>query len=491
MKIAIGGIVHETNTYVKSQTQLSDFHILRGEKMMRLRGTETQSGAAIDACLERGSEPVPILVANTQPSGTIAADAYRAMKEELIAGIATYLPVDGVFLDLHGAGVVDGIPDLEADLAWAVRNLVGEAVPITAAFDLHGNITQSMCDALDGVFACHEYPHIDQHERAREAIALLHDLAAGAGPTTVQVVSLPMLMPTTTTFDGPGQALRDAMRAAEESREDFTKISLFHGFPYCDVPQVGVHVVVTGRGSAADMRALAQELAASVWADREAFRATSLSAEEAVEAALAAVSDQGPVVINETSDNCGGGSPGDGTHLLRAMLDAGLSNACFGFIVDPETAAQAHSAGVGAELKVQLGGRYDDLHGEPLVLDVYVKALHDGRCTMQAMMRGAPINYGPLARLKVAGYEDFDIVVGSRRSQTFDTETFLAVGIDVTQRDIVALKSSNHFRAGFSDLAVAILTADPPGLTTHHVEVFPRQHGARALWPIDDAAEFS
>ena len=490
MKIAIGGIVHETNTYVKTQTQLSDFHILRGEKIMRLRGTETQSGAAIDECLARGIEPVPILVANTQPSGTIAADAYHALKEELIEGIASFLPLDGVFLDLHGAGVVDGIPDLEADLAWAVRHLVGEDVPITAAFDLHGNITQSMCDALDGVFACHEYPHVDQHERAREAIALLHDLTAGAELTTVQVVSLPMLMPTTTTFEGPGLALRDAMRVPESSREDVIKVSLFHGFPYCDVPQVGVHVVITGRGSADDVSALAHELAASIWAERESYRATSLDADEAVEAAVAAISERGPVVINETSDNCGGGSPGDGTHLLRAMLDAGISNACFGFVVDAETASQAHQAGVGAELSIRLGGRYDNLHGEPLVLDVYVKALHDGRCTMQAMMKGAPVSYGPLARLKVAGFEDFDIVVGSRRSQTFDTEPFLAVGIDVTQRDIVALKSSNHFRAGFSVLAGTIITADPPGLTTHHVEVFPRRNADRALWPIDASAAF-
>ena len=137
------------------------------------------------------------------------------------------------------------------------------------------------------------------------------------------------------------------------------------------------HIVVTSRAGEDHARALAKKVGLELWAQRESFRALSLSAEEAVQAAQAAA--KRPVVINETSDNCGGGTPGDGTHLLRAMLEANLDNACFGFIVDPEVANQAHQAGVGSSIHVELGGKYDDLHGEPLQLDVYVKALHDGR----------------------------------------------------------------------------------------------------------------
>ena len=199
--------------------------------------------------------------------------------------------------------------------------------------------------------------------------------------------------------------------------------------------------------------------------------------------------EAGPIVIHETSDNCGGGSPGDGTHLLRAMLDAELENACFGFIVDPEVASAAHAAGVGRTIDVRLGGKTDDLHGEPLPLSVYVKSLHDGRIQLQAMFRGAPLNLGPMARLQPVD-SDVEIIVASRRSQTFDPEPFLALGMDVTRYRFVALKSSNHFRAAFQDLASAIVTADPPGLTTHHIEVFPRQRSSRPLWPIDPRARF-
>ena len=490
MRIAIGGIVHETNTYCSEPTTLQDFSVLEGERLYRLAGTETQSGAALDLCAERGWTALPLLYAWTQPSGTIERESYEEMKARLLNRLSEALPVDGIFLDLHGAGVVDGMDDLEGDLAHAVRALVGRGVPITAAFDLHGNITQAMADALDGVFACHEYPHIDQHLRAREAVAFLDALAKAPGGTTVQVASLPLLMPTTTTFHGIGAELRDLLKAVEAEDPAVANVSFFHGFPYCDVPQVGCHVVVTHWGSAETAQALARRLAGDIWDRREALKAQSLSAEEAVALAQAAaqVDGSGPVVINETSDNCGGGSPGDGTHLLRALLDAKVQNACFGFIVDPEVAEAAHRAGVGAQIDITLGGKTDDLHGAPLALSTYVKALHDGRLTLQAMAKGARINYGPLARLQVDGFE---IIVASRRSQTFDTEPFLALGIDVTRLAIVALKSSNHFRAGFEALARAVITADPPGLTTHQVAVFPRQKAAGPLWPLDPKARYT
>ena len=484
MKIALAGIGHETNTYCRDLTQLKDFRISRGKQILRAAGTETSLGGAIDTCDQLGIDAVPVMVAGTQPSGTIALDAYLSMKDEILRGIEAELPVDGIFLDLHGAGVVDTLPDLEGDLSADIRKLVGEAVPITAAFDLHGNVTQTMADALDGVFACHQYPHIDMHLRAAEAIRLIHAMLTQDFRPTIHVESIPMLIPTTTTFEGIGKETLEEILAAEED-PDVIDVSWFHGFPYTDTPHVGMHVVVTSKGDRDQTAIHAKKIATRLWNKREQFKALSLSAEEAVNRALAAADH--PVVINETSDNCGGGTPGDGTHLLRAMLDANMQNAAFGFIVDPAVASQAHRAGVGASLDISLGGKYDDLHGEPLMLSVYVKALHDGRLTMQAMGKGSKINYGQLARLQVDG---MDIIVGSNRSQTFDPEPFLAVGIDVTRLDYIGLKSSNHFRAGFTDLAGNIITADPPGLTTHHVEIFPRKHAVRALWPIDEDASY-
>lgn len=495
MRIAIAGISHETNTYCTTPTVHGDFYQLRGAKILETLGQESDVGGAVAACERLGVTPVPILFVSAQPSGTIEGASYRAFKEEILGGLDQAGALDGLVLCLHGAGVVDGIEDMEADLAGAIRTQLGDRIPITASFDLHGNVTQAMADALNGVFACHHYPHIDLHERAAEAVALIVRMnREGIRPVT-SVTHLPMLLPTTTTFLGPGKESLERMLAAEQE-PGVIDVSWFHGFPYTDVAHVGSTVVVTTEGDFDQARRIGGELANRLWEDRAGFEPESLTAAEAVEAALRVPWDAstGPVVIHETSDNCGGGSPGDGTHLLAAMLEAGLDNACFGFIVDPETAAQAHQAGTGSTIRVRLGGKTDDLHGEPLHLPVYVKALHDGRITLQAMFRGAPLNLGPMARLQAPGDRPdrggMDIIVASRRSQTFDPEPFLALGMDVNRYRIVALKSSNHFRAGFQHLAAAIVTADPPGLTTHHIEVFPRQRTAMPLWPIDPRAEF-
>ena len=486
-RIAIAGIAHETNTYCREETQATEFGQRRGAAILRAEGTQTSIGGAVDACRALGVEPVPILAVGAQPSGTISREAYEGFRNEIVEGIVARFPLDGVYLDLHGAGVVAGLPDLEGDLAVAVRDAVGEAVPVTASFDLHGNVSQRMADALDGVFACHQYPHVDMHERAIEAVGLINQMLDEDFRPVVHVETLPLLLPTTTTFEGIGESFLAEVLAAE-APADIIDVSWFHGFPYTDTEYVGSHIVVTTRGERAQAEETAADLAASLWRQRELFRPASLSAAEAVAAALAAFEEVGgPVVINETSDNCGGGTPGDGTHLLRAMLDAGLQKATFAFIVDPAVAAQAHEAGVGATIQVALGAKYDTMHGTPIEREVYVKALHDGRLTMQAMGKGAPLNLGPLARLVVDG---IDVVVGSHRSQTFDPGPFEAVGISVMDYPIVALKSSNHVRAGFGEIASRIVTADPPGLTTHHVEVFDRKHKPAPMWPIDDEADY-
>ncbi len=484
MRIALAGIEHETNTYCHGETEYADFYVQRGAKMLRSAGQKNALGGALDACQAMDIEAVPVLYAFAQPSGTIAASVYESLKEELLEHLADAAPVDAVLWVVHGAGVVDGIADLEDDLIAAGRELLGAEMPMAGVFDLHGNITQAMASKLNGVFACRQYPHVDMHLRSAEAIAHLQRMISSGRRAKCTVVSLPLLMPTTTTFSGAGaDVLADVLAA--EAASDAVDISWFHGFPFTDVPQVGSSVVVT---SYYESLSLATQVAAEIWAARESFRPVTLDAEQAVARAQAALTGDmsGPVVINETSDNCGGGTPGDGTHLLRAMLSAGLgSRACFGFVVDGMTAEQAHRAGVGATLRVRLGGHTDELHGSPIEAGAYVKALSDGRVVLQHMYAGAPLNLGPMARLVIDG---MDVVVATRRSQTFDLEPFLAVGIDVSRYDIVALKSSNHFRACFESVASAIITADPPGLSTNQISVFERQASSVKYWPTSEDA---
>jgi microcystin degradation protein MlrC len=480
LRILIAGISHETNTYCSGTTPLGDFWILRGERIRRLGDTKTDVGGMLAACEAVGAEAVLGLVSGAQPSGTIAADAYASLKGEILAGLRDHGPVDAVALALHGAGVAEGVDDLEGDLCSAVRAVVGPHVPVGASFDLHGNVTQAMADVLDLAFGCHEYPHIDMADRGEELVRGLADLCAGRIEPVSHVETVPLLLPTTTTLFGPALEVNE-LCAKVEARDGILDCTFFHGFPYTDTRHVGAHVYVTADRDSGLARRTAQEVARALFERREDFRARSLTCEQAIARALAV--DGGPVVIHETSDNPGGGAPGDGTHLLRAMVEAGLEESCFGFICDPEAAEAAHRAGVGATLEIAIGGKTDDLHGAPLPIHGYVKSLTDGRFVLQAMSAGVRVNLGPSARLRVGG---IDVVVASGRQQTFDPEIFRLHGIDVERYKIVALKSSHHFRAGFQELAREIVGADPPGLTTHQIEVFPRKHAPGPLWPLEE-----
>ncbi len=493
MRIAIGGIVHETNSYAVDSfgmTGLGSFAVRRGDRILRYTDTRTFVGGMIAAARAADHELVPILHAWAQPSGTIEAEAYRLLKTELIEGIEAALPVDAIVLDTHGAGIVEGIDDLEADLGAAIRTIVGASVPLLTTLDLHGSITEEMNDVFDYMLGVYDYPHVDMFERGVEAIAAVPRLVSGEWQVTTAVERLPMLLPTTTTLDGVGARIRQ--RCLDASNEPgVLRAAFFHGFPYTDIPQAGASIVVSTNNDPQLARAVADRLADEVWEGREDFRTESLSPEIALRRAVDVVADRGgPVVVNDTADNPGGGTPGDATHVLRALVDAAPERACFATIYDPAVASQAHDAGPGTVIAVSLGGKHDDLHGSPLELDVYVKCVTDGRFVYTSpMVAGVVADYGRSARLQVGGRNGLDIIVVSERSQVFDSGVFALHGIDVEAYDLVVLKSSQHFRAGFSELATEIITADSPGLSTLRVENFDHGRIDGPRWPIDREAQ--
>jgi microcystin degradation protein MlrC len=378
------------------------------------------------------------------------------------------------------------VDDLEGDVIARVREAVGPGVPIAVTLDLHGNITEEMARHADGLFGTMYYPHTDMFERGQEAIEFLVRKLRGEISPAMHLERLPQMITTCSTDLEPGKRL-NVLCAEWEARPGILDCTIFHGFPYADAPPVGMSVVAIANGDMELAREAARAVARAVWDAREEYRPRVLSPEEAIAEALA--TEGGPVVINDTSDNPGGGSPGDSTHLLRTMIAAGLTNACYGFIYDAQTAALAHEVGVGQRVRVRLGGKTDDVHGAPIEAEAYVKALTDGKFRLTTPMgRGVAVDLGAMARLEIGG---IDVLVSSERSQVLDDEVFLLHGIDVRRKKIVALKSSAHFRAGFTHLAQAIITADAPGATTLRFErAFTYGRVRRPIWPLDEGATY-
>jgi microcystin degradation protein MlrC len=381
--------------------------------------------------------------------------------------------------------VAAGVDDLEGDLLGRVREVVGDEVPIVVTLDLHGNITPAMAERANLLLGVNFYPHVDDHERGVEAVERAGQIVRGEIRPVAHLALKPMMIPASTTDLSPAREINAACWAWE-GQAGVLDCTFFHGFPHTDIPRVGVSVYAAADGDAELARRAAEDVASKIWRMRDQFLLEPIPPADALRRALRV--DGRPVVINEKADNPGGGAPGDGTHLLRVMLESNLESACFGFIADPETAERAHAAGTGATIQVRLGGKSDELHGTPIEAEAYVKLLTDGRFKLTTPMgQGMPVELGRCARLVINGV---DVIVSSVRTQTLDPEVFLLHGIDVTRYKIVALKSSAHFRAGFAPIAAALIRCDTPGLVSADLTTFPYRRLERPIWPLDrDMAE--
>ena len=484
MRIAIGEFAHETNTFRAGTTPVEAFqnrHWLSGEEIVAgHRGVRDSLGGMLDTAERLGIEVVPTFATSTEPSATIARAAYDEIRDRLLAGIRAAGEIDALCLALHGAGVAEGIDDLEGTLLGEVRAVVGPDLPVVVTLDLHGNQTPAMVEHASILLNCHLYPHTDMYERGIEAVELAQQIVEGSLKPTMHMITLPMTIPPSTTMLGVAKDINE-LCWEWESGPGIVDVSFVHGFPHTDIPNINVTVVATTNDDRALAARAATAVARSIWERRGEFLVTLPGAEEAVRQAMAGAKQ--PVILAEVSDNPGGGAPGDGTHLLRALLAANPERTAFGFIADPEVAKQAHEAGVGAEIDIRLGGKSDDLHGAPIETRAYVKCLTDGRFVYTTPMgAGSQVDLGPMARLVIG---NVDVLVSTIRTQTLDAEVFLLHGIDARRYDIVALKSQQHFRAGFVDIAGEIIRCDTGGSTTSNLDALPFQRVARPIWPLD------
>ena len=489
MRIAIGQMSHETNTLYGPPPPVEECQRqgwATGQEILeRHTGVRGYLGGMIAAGADHGIEIVPTFAAQAHPSGTIERAAFDTMLGNLLDGIRAAGQVDAVCLSLHGAGSAEGIDDIEGTILKAVRELVGPELPVVATLDLHCHSTELMIENATALLTVHEYPHVDSYERGYEAVELAAKAARGEVAPVMALAVLPMAIPPITSFHGPAREINELCWDWE--RRGLLDVTFVHGYPHTDVPIISSSVIAVADGDRELAKQAANDVAGRIWEMREQFRSTLPSPEEAIRQALAF--DGGPVVIAEVSDNPGGGSPGDGTHLLRALLDANQPDTAFGFIYDPETAAQAHAAGPGATIEARIGGKTDpDILGAPVEVAAYVKSCTDGRYIVQSPMgRGGQANLGKMARLVVG---NVDVIVGSESHQTIDDELFRLHGIEVSRLKIAALKSQNHFRAGFEPIAAEIIRTDSPGWTTSNLETFDYQRIRRPIWPLDDGVEW-
>jgi microcystin degradation protein MlrC len=492
MRIASGGVQHETNTYASTPTTLADFvrdsncgaELSGGEMIFdRFRNTGTIHGGYIAGAEAAGAELLPLLSARAQPSGVVEQQSFETMLHWFLERLKQILPVDGVLLDLHGAMVTEQHEDAEGAFIEAVRGIVGDKIPIVVTLDLHANITAQMAELSDVIIGFDTYPHVDMHERGREAAELLARIIRGEVTPVQAYRQLPLLTmpPMQCTLREPMRSLMQRVHRLEAEPGILTA-TVSMGFPFADIRDAGVSVLVTTDDDRDLANRQADELASWLWELRDDLQPQLTT----IEAVMRFVDEQPAdrlTIFADGSDNPGGGAPCDGTVALQAMIDAGFEGGVVGVLFDPETAAQAHQAGVGSTIPVRLGGKTDDQHGAPVVGDAYVRALCDGKFVYQGpMFQGVADHLGPTATLIIGGVE---VVVSSYRRQCLDVEMLRIAGIEPTHRRLIVVKSAVHFRADFGPLADHIFDADTPGIHRPDFKMIDYQHLRRPIYPLD------
>jgi microcystin degradation protein MlrC len=495
LRIAVGGFQHESHSFAPRPTRYADFlqpggfppFTVGAALFEAVRGTSVPITGAIEVGERAEATLVPLAWGFANPAGPVQDEAFERIAARICAVLSEALdagPLDGIYLELHGAAVSVSFPDMEGELLRRVRAIAGD-IPLTISLDPHCNLTQAMVEQVDALVPYRTYPHVDMRAAGAQAMELLLERIARGRPWARAFRQIDYLIPLTSqcTLVDPMKFVLDE-RAALAERSQVAELAFCFGFPYADFPDCG-----PAMAAYADTQERADGAAdafhALVAARESAFLQDVLDADAVVaEAKRLSAGASKPVVIADTQDNPGGGGHGDTTGLLAELIRQDAQGALLALINDAESAAACHAAGEGATVTLMLGGKSD---GVPLQVTARIEKLTDGRFTGTGpMAKGNPADLGPSALVAVA--PGVRVIVVSRKMQALDQSLIRHVGIEPSSLKIIALKSSVHFRADFQPIAHAVLVAAAPGPVVADPAVLPFRHlrqGMR-LRPMDN-----
>src|SRR3954453_4630207 len=406
-----------------------------------------------------------------EPSGPTLQASYESMRDEILAQCRAAMPLDGVLLGLHGAMVAYGYDDCEGDIIARVREIVGPKAVIGVELDPHCHLTEKRVRGGDIVILYKEYPHTDFLERGEELVTLVVKAIRRDIKPVTSLYDCGMIDVFPTSRE-PGRAFIEKMKKLE-GRDGVLSVSLGHGFTQGDVPEQGTRVLVVTDNAKTRGDALAQELGAEIRAKRGTWYPEYLSYDAAITAAYA--EPKGPVVVADPSDNAGGGAASDNTNIIRRLLERGMTDAAVGPVWDPVAGQFCHAVGVGAPLPLRFGGKTSPASGLPIDAEATVIGLtKDG---MQSF-GSAKTKFGDAAGIRIGGVE---VSLISHRTQALGTEIFTSVGIDLSTKRYVGVKSTNHFYAAYAPIAAKVLYCDGRPLAARCAQVSVHQSAPHDL----------
>lgn len=492
MRIGILALLQESNTFIHEPTRLKQFEdelLVEGEEVRtRLAASHHEVGGMFAALEEEGETAIPLFAARALPFGVIEAEAIETVLDRLFRTVDQAHDLDGILIAAHGATVSAPWPDVDGHWLGRLRERVGPKIPIIGTLDPHANLSPAMVDACNALMAYRTNPHLDQRARGIDAARMILNTVRGKSRPTMAAAFPPMAINIEKQHTSEEPCL-SLCRLADKMMMDERVLSnsIVLGFPYADVAEMGSATIVVTDNEPALAREMANRLGLAMWENREAFVGNLIGIEAAVEQALAS---DGPVLLLDMGDNVGGGSPGDGTLLAQALQQRGAVQA-FVCLADPEGVARAQAAGVGARIRLEMGGKTDDRHGAPLVADVTVKALTAGQFEEAQPRHGGftKMDQGPTAVVETDG--KLTVMLTTRRMPPFSLQQLIGNGVDPTSFHILVAKGVNAPIAAYAPVCPTMIKVNTPGCTTADILQLPYQHRRRPMYPWEPETAWS
>lgn len=484
MRIALAELAQETDSFSPLRTGIADFEtygLFYGDDILTRMTGAGPIGGFLDVVKEQSGhiEIVPLIRAWASAGGPILDETFEQLKADLIDRLQAAMPVDAVFLALHGAAAAESEDDIEGSVLNGVRQVVGDSIPIVVPFDHHANITQRMVNHADALIGHETQPH-DPPATGRKAARLLFRMLADEVKLTVAWQKIPMITPQDQflTSHGPMKEWFDKAREFEQ-QPGVLDVSPYPMQPWLDVAEGGWAVVVHTDDDPSLAHDIAADMATFAWERRKEFwRSERVAPAEAVRQAVAA--NEGLVILSDTGDSTYGGAPGDNTVILRELIDQQVPCLSLLPVIDDAAVAAAFEAGVPSEVTLTIGGRGDTEFCKPVEVHGRVAALSEG-VTTDIPGRGI-CHFGRTALIECGHVR---IALLDHRSFGINHPLLYAqLGVDVSDAKIVVVKTASNFQF-FERWRKQLIRVDTPGTTQSNLAAFNWQRLPRPIDPLD------
>ncbi len=490
-RIGIIAFLHESNTFSLQPATIESFKqdtLLSGEPIRAaLQDSHHEVGGFFAGLKAAAVEAVPLFAARALPSGTIRAADFRDIVTRLLQAVKNAGHLDGILVAPHGATVSEAYPDADGYWLNAVREIVGPDLPIVGTLDAHANLSPLMVESCDALIAYRTNPHLDQRARGIEAAELMMK-TVGRQVSPVMAAAFPPMAISIERQCTEEAHLKPLYAAADAqlTLQGVLSNSILLGFPYADVAEMGSSVVVVVDGDRALAERLAHDLAAKMWSLRHEFNGGFTSVAEAIEQYRPTTQR---ICLLDMGDNVGGGSSADGTELLSAIHEAGIGPA-FGCLFDPAAVAACEQAGVGGQLRLEVGGKTDELHGPPIIVDVMVKSLHGGRFREPQPRHGGIAEFDQGLTAVCATSSGLTLMLTSKRMVPFSLQQLKSCDLDPSKFRILVAKGVNAPIAAYREVCDVFIRVNTQGSTCADMARLPYQRRRQPMFPFESSTEY-